>query len=406
MLSDLAFALAAGGQQVHVITSRQGYDDAAALLPAREQVDGVEVTRVWTSRFGRMSLVGRAIDYLSFYIMAVWALWRIARRGDVVICKTDPPMLSVVIAPVVWMRSARLVNWLQDIFPEVAQGVGIGRGELGGTAFSMLRRLRNRSLKSAVANVVLGERMQQRLMQLGVPPAAIRIIPNWADGQRIVPRSHESNALRQAWVSPSDFVVAYSGNLGRAHEIDTILGAMELTEKRAQLAEAGDATSDTAPLPRIVWLFIGGGSLMHELQSAVARLNLSSGIFLGYQPQSELSESLSAADVHLISLRPELEGLIVPSKIYGVQAAGRASLFIGDPDGEIGRHLARTDSGVSIAAGDSAGLAAVVHELAAAPARCRRLGNNARRALEAEFDKPLAMKRWTALLDEISPRQK
>ena len=81
MLSDLAFAMAALGRDVAVITSRQCYDDAEAALPANERIDGVEVTRVWTSRYGRKSLAGRAIDYLSFYITAVCALWRLARRG-------------------------------------------------------------------------------------------------------------------------------------------------------------------------------------------------------------------------------------------------------------------------------------------------------------------------------------
>ncbi len=405
MLSDLAFALAADGRQVAVITSRQCYDDAEAALPANERIDGVEVTRVWTSRYGRKSLAGRAIDYLSFYITAVCALWRLARCGDVVICKTDPPMLSVVVAPVVWLRGARLVNWLQDIFPEVAQGIGIGRHGLAALQFSILRRLRNRSLRYAAANVALGERMQQRLLQLGVLPAAIRVIPNWADGQHIVPRRHSDNALRQAWVTPSEFVVAYSGNLGRAHDIETILGAMAITEKQSQLAVAGDVAREVACSPRIVWLFIGGGSLMQELQAAVARLGLTNAVFKGYQPQAELSASLSVADVHLISLRPELEGLIVPSKIYGIQAAGRASLFIGDRDGEIARHLARTESGISIAQGDSGGLAAMVWDLAADPKRCRRLGANARCAFEDEFDKPLAIERWAALLDAVAQRQ-
>src|SRR5437868_2374377 len=111
MLSDLAFALASKGQIVCVITSRQGYDEPAATLPRREVVEGVSICRVWTSRFGRGNLIGRAFDYVTFYLSAAWRLWRLARLGDVVIAKTDPPMLSVMAVPICWLRGARLINW-------------------------------------------------------------------------------------------------------------------------------------------------------------------------------------------------------------------------------------------------------------------------------------------------------
>src|SRR5262245_54501313 len=107
MLSDLAFALAERGHAVSVITSRQRYEGPdGAALPANEMIDGVSVLRVWTSLFGRIKLVGRAIDYATFYLSAAWRLWRSAGSGDLVIAKTDPPMLSVVAAPVCRLRGA------------------------------------------------------------------------------------------------------------------------------------------------------------------------------------------------------------------------------------------------------------------------------------------------------------
>ena len=131
MLSDLAFALAGGDDQVHVITSRQRYDAPEARLAAHEVIDGVTIVRVPTTRFGRMNLVWRAVDYLTFYVAAAVALWRLARAGDVVVVKTDPPLLSLVTLPVARWRRARSVNWLQDVFPEVATALGIGQGAAG-----------------------------------------------------------------------------------------------------------------------------------------------------------------------------------------------------------------------------------------------------------------------------------
>ena len=96
LLSDLAFHLAEGGHRVCVVASRQRYDDPGARLASRETVEGVGVYRVWTSRFGRRFLPGRAVDYLTFYLSATFRLWWLARRGDVVVVKTDPPLVSVV----------------------------------------------------------------------------------------------------------------------------------------------------------------------------------------------------------------------------------------------------------------------------------------------------------------------
>ncbi len=117
MLSDLAFRLSASGLEVHVISSRQLYEDASANLPARERINGVEVHRVWTARFGRKSIRGRALDYASFYLTATARLTSLLRAGDVAVIKTDPPMLSVFAAIPVRLRRAKLVNWLPGRFP-------------------------------------------------------------------------------------------------------------------------------------------------------------------------------------------------------------------------------------------------------------------------------------------------
>ena len=117
--------MAGAGQEVRVVTSCQRYDDPAAVLPRYERVDGVEVFRVRTTRFGRDNLLGRAVDYATFYVAAGWRLWRIARAGDIVVAKTDPPLISVVAGMVARWRGARLVNWVQDVFPEVAEALGV-----------------------------------------------------------------------------------------------------------------------------------------------------------------------------------------------------------------------------------------------------------------------------------------
>ena len=125
MLTDLATDLCQAGMDITVITGRQLIDKPRARLPVHEQVDGVEVHRVWSTCFGRATLPGRGMDYLSFYLGAGWRLVRLCRFGDVVVAETDPPLISVVAGLVAKLRGAHLVNWLHDLFPEVAERLGM-----------------------------------------------------------------------------------------------------------------------------------------------------------------------------------------------------------------------------------------------------------------------------------------
>jgi colanic acid biosynthesis glycosyl transferase WcaI len=368
MLTDLAFYLAGTGHKVAVITSRQRYDDPAADLPARETVRGVEVHRVRTPRFGRGHLAGRLLDYLGFYAAASVRLRLLAGPGDIVVAKTDPPLISIPAAWVARRRRAILVNWLQDLFPEVATALGV-RG-LGGAAGRLLQHARNWSLRQAVLNVAIGELMRERLLAQGVPAERVTVIPNWADGQAITPVRHDDNPLRARWGLEGKFVVGYSGNLGRAHEFETILGAAERLKDD----------------PRIVFLFIGGGAQAESVHSAAATRGLTNVMFQPYQPREMLRYSLGAADVHLVVLRPELEGLIVPSKTYGCLAAGRPILYIGDRNGEIGRLVDRERLGSCCPLGDGDALADAISELASTGAA--GAGIAARAAFEQDFAMP------------------
>lgn len=382
-MSDLVFHLARGGIGVCVITSRGLYDDAEANLPAFETRNGVAIHRVCSARFGRRSLIGRAIDYLSMYRSFALAVWRLARAGDLLIVKTDPPLLSVALAPVARLKKASLINWLQDLYPELALKLGVRA--LTPVA-PLLVAARNASLRMAVCNVVIGERMRLRLEALGVAPERIETIPNWCDDELISSIPPESNPLRSAWGLQDRLVIGYSGNLGRAHEFATLLGAAdELRDERG-----------------IVFLFIGGGHLTPRLKAEVERKGLGEMFqFRPYQDVSLLPQSLSVPDVHWISLQPAMEGLIVPSKFYGVAAVGRPTFAICDPEGEIARLVTRHDCGVVIAPGDSAGLANAIRAARDNPARRAEMGRNARNLLDRSFRKQYALERWKSLFERV-----
>jgi glycosyltransferase involved in cell wall biosynthesis len=388
LLTDLARSLAASGWDVQIVTSRQRYDDPRAGLPKEDTIEGVQVHRVASTRFGRAAIAGRTLDSLTFCVAAAARLMRLARARDIIVAMTDPPLVSVVGAWVARRRGAMLVNWLQDVFPEVAERLGVSLAR--GVAGRMARRLRDYSLRSSRANVVLSESMEAAVRAAagdacGRGPA-FRVIHNWADGALVRPLARDANPMRREWGLQDAFVVGYSGNIGRVHEFDTLLDAAERLRDVDGLAIA----------------ISGGGNQAQRLRDEVDRRGLAHVFrFHGYQPRERLRESLCVADAHLVTLRPALEGLVVPSKFYGIAAAGRCVLYVGDAQGELARTIARAECGIAIPVGDAQGLAGAICMLLDDPAMTRRMGENARYLFEARFDRPRAMEEWTALLTAL-----
>lgn len=384
MLTDLARGLAARGYEVHIVCSRQLYDSPATRLICAETLGGVFVHRVATTRFGRKSLPGRALDYLSFYVTCAFALLTRLKKTDIVVVKTDPPLLSILAAPIAAAKRAALITWQQDVFPEVASQ--LGANPLPDWLDRVLRRLRDASLRVAAMNVVIGQRMRDYFASRGIPDAKLCVIENWADGAAIVPKPTAASALRARLGLTDHFVVCYSGNLGRAHEFDTLLGAA------AALADRAEFT----------FLIIGGGAKMAALEHGVAARRLDNFRFLPYQPRETLEDSLAAADVHLVSLLPALEGLIVPSKLYGILAAGRPLVFVGDADGDIGRVTTDGQCGRVVAIGDCAGLAATLENMRADARALTDMGLRARTLLTGHYGLARAVERWSDLIKAIS----
>ncbi|MEA2988542.1 MAG: colanic acid biosynthesis glycosyl transferase WcaI [Alphaproteobacteria bacterium] len=384
ILSDLAFHLASRGHDVHVITSQQRYDDARARLPATATVAGVEIHRLATTRFGRAALVGRGFDYLSFYA----SMWRcvldLAEPGDILVAKTDPPLLCLVAMQAARRRSLHFVNWLQDLYPEVAMQLGIPffNGPIG----HGLCRLRDRALRAADANVAVGAHMAENIRLRGIAPERVHVIPNWCDDEEICPLPAAENPLRREWGLEDRFVVGYSGNLGRGHDINAVLAAADRLRHH----------------PRMLFLCIGGGHKFDELARCAAERRLDHVFrFIPYLERERLKFSLTVPDVHWISLKPELEGLILPSKLYGIAAAGRPIIAITAKDGEIARLVRQHACGFVIEPDNADSLAEVLTQLSADPDGVAAMGARARHMLDLHFTRRQGFERWRGLLESI-----
>ncbi len=385
LLTELAEDLVARhGCDVTVIAGRplRGGTGAGRLAPfVREERHGVRILRAngTTLRPGRF--VARVSNYVTYFASAFLAGFR-APAPDLVVSLTDPPIIGLAAIAVARVRGARFVFLCEDVFPEVA---ALLEDFHSGAVNGMLDRLNRSLLRRADAIVALGDRMKRRLVEeKGAPPGRVAVIHNWADCDAIVPRPKDP-AFVAAHGLAGRFVVMHSGNVGLSQALDTLLDAATLLKDD----------------PRIAIVIVGDGTKRPALEARAARDGLTNVRFLPYQPKERLAESFSAADVFLVSLKPGLEGYIVPSKLYGILAAGRPFVAAVDPSCEAAVVAREADCGVVVTPGDAGALAAAIRGLADDPARVAQLGAHARQAA-LRFDRPVAVQAYADLFERLN----
>jgi glycosyltransferase involved in cell wall biosynthesis len=335
VLEQVAVRLKEAGWGVTVLTTAGEQSGPGAVVR-----DGVKVNRVGGFH-SKSSLVARAAGYA---LMIPSLLIRALKlpRADVVVTMTDPPMLAVIGPIVRLLKGSTLVHWAQDLYPEVAEEAGVFKR--GGIVAGVIRALSTASLKAHDLVVSVGRCMSERLSRRGIPPDRMKFIPNIGMEREIVPCGSGANPFRiRNAISLETLVVMYSGNLGRAHEFGTVLEAARL------LRDQGER--------EILFLFVGEGPSRLAAEREATAAALSNVRFLPSQPGAEIAESLGAADLHLVTMRQGMSGLVVPSKFYGVMAAGRPCLFIGPSDSEVARVIREAGCGEVIGIGEGAKLA-------------------------------------------------
>lgn len=373
LLTDLAEGLAARGWPVHVVAAGQGSQTRGNVLIHRT---GGDVTH--------RGMLSRTLNYGAFIRAARATLRRVVSQGDVVVLMTDPPLLSAACTSVARRRGARVVQWIQDIYPEVAME------HLGGWMapfFAPLQAARNRAWLASQECVVVGSDMKRALHAVGIPESRTLVLQNWApveiDGA-CTPTHPETT--RADWGVADEFVVAYSGNLGRVHEFATLLDAAEQLRDHREIA----------------FVVIGDGARRAGVQREAAERGLPNVRFLAAQPRDQLSASLAAADAHLVTLRDGFERWVNPSKLQGILASARPVLFVGPSDSAISALIAREDCGRHFAIGAARELANEIERLASDPAARSAMGRAARGAYERYFSFDAALACWDEMLARIA----
>ena len=379
MNADLAVGLRDRGWDVHVLTNQVNYM-SGERLPRHERIDGVRVWRTSSLPLKRTNPLARMAMYGGFLLISGPAS-ALMPAPDVAVYLSTPPLVAWSAAAMRRFGKAKLVYWAQDVYPEVPIQMGYLKNPLlKRLLFSVERRV----VRDMDNVVVIGDEMGRVFVKKGVPAEKVSTIPNWSivSFENRIPR--DKNPLLAENGLSRKFVVQYSGNMGIVHDMAPLCEAM------AKTRDDGD----------IHWLMIGEGKRRREIERVVEGNGLHHVTLLPYQPMETLDVSLSAADVSIISLRPEMEGLVVPSKLFSSMAAGLPIAFIGSRTGEVAGILQRHGCGRTVATGDE--LIEFVKELRQNPSLCRSMGENARQAYVENFSREKAIDKFHDLLSETT----
>lgn len=367
LIQDLVQHFSRQGINVQVFTGQPGYTNDRPLAPKRELLDGVMVRRTRISRFWPQRIRGRAMGGGLFCLRSLLKLLQPGFRGQLLIVTTEPPYLAVLAYLMNCLFGLSYLCIVYDIYPDVAVALDVVSEQ------HWLVRLwhwfNQRVWRRASAIVVLSDTMKDQITAR-YPEVTDRIvvIHSWADPEQIYPRSKASNWFALRYGLDQVFTVLYSGNMGRCHDIDTILeAALELRDEAVQ------------------FVFIGSGPKREELREQVKAANLTRCLFLPYQDQEVLPFSLTACDLSLVSLVQGVEGLVAPSKLYGSLAAGSPVAAICESHSYLRSLLAQGGFGQAFDNGDGAGLAAFIRLLMANPELGRQMGDRGRRFLLDNF---------------------
>ena len=357
LLGDLAEALVRRGHEVHVLCSRRAYAGGGHEFAAEEVIGGAKVHRLAATGFGRAGFLGRILDYLSFYLLAVRRAMAMGAM-DACVSLTTPPFIALIGVLLKRRRKTKLILWTMDLYPPIAVALGLlRRGGLPDRALSWVAR---RIYGAADAIIALGDVMASTLRDTGAEGEKITVVHNWVPAEAVRFCEPQRNG---------PVTLLYSGNLGMGHELDTIVRAVALLPDRSNIRLR----------------FVGNGKMRKYLENLVVELGLERVEFAPPCPLRELSENLSGGDIHLVSQCPGTEGLIVPSKVYGILAAGRAVLYIGPETTEVARIIEQADAGRIAPAGGIDRTAELLRELTDNAELRRAMGRRGREYYENHF---------------------
>ena len=383
LIEDLANQLGQQKMQVEVFTGQPGYAFDRHSAPATEQSENLLVRRSRASRVWPKRIRGKAISGFLFFLRAALHLLRRSRQFDILLLTTAPPFLPILGYFANLCFKLPYVCLLYDLYPDVATQLGVISNHHW--LVKCWNYLNCQTWRRAQSIIVLSSTMRARIIEkCPEVEAKISVIHNWADPQQIVPRSKQSNWFAIEHNLAHQFTVLYSGNMGRCHDLETILAAAQHLKGEP-----------------VQFVFIGNGARRQFCIEQVAQFQLKNCLFLPYQDKQTLPYSLTACDVSLVSISHGMEGLVAHSKLYSAMASGRPVAAICESRSYLHHLIHQANCGAAFNNGDSLGLANFLYRLSRNPLLAKTLGEAGREYFQTHFTPELIGRRYFTLLSHL-----
>ena len=382
-LTDLAEYLAEDGFDVKVLCGRGGYEGESAEAPLKETRNGVQIRRFRTPNFGRSSSLGRITDYGAFFLQAFGHVLA-SSSPDFVITLTTPPLVNIIGLAASVLQGQKYGIWSMDLHPDGEKALGmLSEGSL---LTCSLDALNDAAHKRADFVVALGRRMAQQIREKGASRDNVTVLPMWTKGMHEVPDGE--NPLLDDFDLKDKFVVLYAGNAGLFHQFEEICDCM------AHFKNHED----------IYFLFVGGGPRKDEIVSFAEREEIGNFEYRDYAPRADLKYILSLADVHLLSLRPEMVGLAVPSKLYDSMMSARPVMMVGPEGSEAAITIEQGNFGFVIDPSNQSreavteGLVDSIISLYRQPELRREMGRRGSQLYSRQYAREVVCEKWSRFL--------
>ena len=345
-MADVAIEMARRNYNVRVIASANGYEDASVRYPRREILDGVYVRRLSFGSLGKKTMLRRVLGTAIFQAQCLIA-GLFTPKVDAIFFSTSPPLIGVIATILGRVRGVPMAYWAMDLNPD--QLIALGKIKTHGLVAQLLEAFNRLILRQSSLVIALDRFMAGRLEQRARVKQKMLVMPPWPHDEHLAAVDVDApNPFRDRHGLNGKFVVMYSGNHSPANPLTTLL-------------QAAVALKDD---PSIRFAFVGGGSGKREVEQTLRDYSLSNALSLPYQPFSELKYSLSAANVHVVSLGVDMVGIVHPCKIYGAMAVGRPILSFGPRPSHITDLMDAADIGRAVEHGDVNGAVGAIREMA------------------------------------------
>jgi len=380
-MADSAEAMAGRGWRVVVLAANRGYDDPSVVYDRAEVRHGVNVRRLPLSSFGKSSILLRLLAGTIFMLQCI-ARGLFTRRVALILVSTSPPMCSLAAIVIATVRRVPIKYWVMDLNPD--QMIVLGRITERSLPARVFNAINRRILKRAADIVVLDRFMAERLNRKRDVRSKQTLMPPWPHEDHLAVVSHADNPFREQHDLNGRFVIMYSGNHGYSTPVRTVL----------------DAALELRDDPRLLFMFIGGGVGKKEVQDTIDRHQPGNIISLPYQPLEEIKYSLSAADVHLVSVGDEVVGVVHPCKVYGAMAVARPILLLGPDPCHVSDLINEHALGWQIRHGNVDGAVTTIRRiLETPPAELEAMGRRGRAVVDTQLSKAILCGRFCDVLE-------